>query len=186
MVNIHFHLDLDGAPLTVARQMPVTFPIPSPARTAGALRRWARQWAKGDAFDRAGVAAEVHRHVIACVARHSVASGPARPTDPAMARLRAAIRARAPGPYDSRALAEQVHLSVSQMNRRFRAAYGMSVRTYYERHHLARIQTALRATDLPIKQIASRFGFRDPFYFSRYFRRWTGVSPTAFRRQHRL
>lgn len=184
MVNIHFHFDLDGVPLLSARRLPTTFTIDSRAHES--LRRWAKGWASGDALLRARVAADVHRYIVQCVSRHDQGPRTARPTDELMARLRSLIRLRMHGPYDSRALADLVHLSVSQMNRRFRAAYGISVRTYYERHRLARIQSALRSTDWSMKRLAMEFGFRDQFYFSRYVRRWSGMSPTAFRRRHRL
>lgn len=41
---------------------------------------------------------------------------------------------------------------------------------------------ALRYSDLPVSEIAYRLGFVDPAYFSRYFARATGSTPSAFRR----
>ncbi len=35
--------------------------------------------------------------------------------------------------------------------------------------------------DLTVKEIAYRLGFNDPFYFSNFFKKHIGVSPTAFR-----
>jgi AraC-like DNA-binding protein len=35
--------------------------------------------------------------------------------------------------------------------------------------------------DLEIKQVASAVGYEDPLYFSRLFKRETGLAPTAFR-----
>ena len=40
----------------------------------------------------------------------------------------------------------------------------------------------LKATRLPIGQVAKELGFRDPSSFSRAFQRWTGMSPRAYRR----
>ena len=37
-------------------------------------------------------------------------------------------------------------------------------------------------TDKPVKRIAAELGFEDVFYFSRQFRRATGMAPTEFRR----
>ncbi|WP_407915131.1 helix-turn-helix domain-containing protein [Kitasatospora sp. NE20-6] len=43
----------------------------------------------------------------------------------------------------------------------------------------------IAATNLTIRQIAAEVGFDDPAYFSRFFRRETGLSPVAFRREVR-
>jgi len=40
----------------------------------------------------------------------------------------------------------------------------------------------LESTD-PIKQIAEQVGYNDAFFFSRDFKRYTGVSPKNYRRQ---
>ena len=40
----------------------------------------------------------------------------------------------------------------------------------------------LRYSDLPVSEIAYSLGFEDPAYFSRYFARATGATPSAFRR----
>lgn len=41
---------------------------------------------------------------------------------------------------------------------------------------------ALRYSDLPVSDVAYGLGFHDPAYFSRYFLRATGSTPSAFRR----
>lgn len=41
----------------------------------------------------------------------------------------------------------------------------------------------LRQTDLPVREIARRLGYADPYYFSRAFRKTVGTSPTAYRGQ---
>jgi AraC-like DNA-binding protein len=37
-------------------------------------------------------------------------------------------------------------------------------------------------TDLSIKEIAFLSGFSDPYYFSKFFKKYTGVSPRLFRK----
>lgn len=46
--------------------------------------------------------------------------------------------------------------------------------------------TRLRQLDLPVEQIGYGLGFRDPGYFSRFFRKYQGTSPGAYRRRVRL
>jgi AraC family transcriptional activator of pobA len=44
----------------------------------------------------------------------------------------------------------------------------------------------LAHTDLTAAEVAFALGFKDPAYFSRFFRRATSVSPTEYRRQRRV
>lgn len=44
----------------------------------------------------------------------------------------------------------------------------------------------LQQLDLPVEQIGYGLGFRDPGYFSRFFRKYQGTSPGAYRRRVRL
>jgi AraC-like DNA-binding protein len=46
--------------------------------------------------------------------------------------------------------------------------------------------TRLLQLDLPVEQIGYGLGFRDPAYFSRFFRKYNGVSPGVYRRRERL
>ncbi|MEB2774382.1 helix-turn-helix domain-containing protein [Algoriphagus sp. D3-2-R+10] len=39
--------------------------------------------------------------------------------------------------------------------------------------------------NLSVKEIAFRLGFKDPFYFSNFFKKHIGVSPKVFREQKR-
>lgn len=43
----------------------------------------------------------------------------------------------------------------------------------------------IQTTDLPISEIAGKVGYQDPFYFSRLFKKYTGLSPTTLRLQSR-
>jgi AraC family transcriptional regulator, transcriptional activator of pobA len=46
--------------------------------------------------------------------------------------------------------------------------------------------TRLQQLDLPVEQIGYGLGFRDPAYFSRFFRKYQGASPGIYRRRARL
>jgi AraC family transcriptional regulator of arabinose operon len=83
---------------------------------------------------------------------------------------------------DYEQLAQSVAMSLTTLRRRFRAATGQSLHQYRLEHRVTRARQLLGATDEPIKQIATRLGYRDVFYFTRQFTQLTGVSPAAYRR----
>lgn len=84
--------------------------------------------------------------------------------------------------FDSKALAEKCHLSVSQMNRRFRKFYGMSPQEFWDRQRFLYVSEELRMMDCEtsINDISEKFGFCDISYFSRWFKRKSGYSPKKY------
>lgn len=82
-------------------------------------------------------------------------------------------------------LAGLARLSPSHFAALFRRATGTSVLRYQTRLRMSRARELLDTTDHPIAEIARTLGYADPFYFSRQFTRVHGVSPTAYRVQHK-
>lgn len=41
----------------------------------------------------------------------------------------------------------------------------------------------LQSTDMAINEIAERVGFSDPLYFSKVFKKVTGITPSQYRNQ---
>jgi AraC-like DNA-binding protein len=82
-------------------------------------------------------------------------------------------------------LAALAQLSPSHFAAVFRRATGTSVLRYQTRLRMSRARELLDTTDRPIAEIARVLGYEDPFYFSRQFTRIHGVSPTAYRVQHK-
>ena len=87
---------------------------------------------------------------------------------------------------DPKALAEELHVSLSTLTRAFQTAYGC---TPYEYHLLYREKMAkslLQNTGLSAKEIAYRLGFSDEHYFSNFFKKRTGLRPAEYKKEHRL
>ena len=82
-------------------------------------------------------------------------------------------------------LAEKVGLSVSQLNRTFRRQIGTSPHQYLVKIRLESASRALAETNRTISSIAQEFGFHDHAHFTRTFHKHYGVTPTAYRREHK-
>lgn len=63
----------------------------------------------------------------------------------------------------------------------FHRAFGMPPRRYILTKRIELAQRLLWTTDQPLKAIAAACGLQEPAYFSRVFRRITGVAPGAYR-----
>lgn len=84
-------------------------------------------------------------------------------------------------PFSTSALEKQFFLSYKRMAAVFKEEKGMTMQQY---HTERRMQTAcdlLKATLLPVNEIASDLGYDDPLYFSRCFHAKYGVSPRSYR-----
>jgi AraC-like DNA-binding protein len=77
--------------------------------------------------------------------------------------------------------AREAGMSVSHFSERFRLQTGQSPMAYFI--HL-RMRLACRLLDLsgkPVKAVALEIGYRDPYYFSRIFKKSMGISPDKYR-----
>ncbi len=82
-------------------------------------------------------------------------------------------------------VAQAAGLSPSHFSHLMRAKTGWSFRELLTRLRVDRACQMLARTDLGLVQIALECGFGDQSYFTRMFRRRTGLTPGAYRRRHR-
>lgn len=80
-------------------------------------------------------------------------------------------------------LAERFGYSTTYCNRLFQEAYGMSPRQYLSRIKLTRAKQMLCNPETTMSEIADKLGYRDAAHWSRQFKRWTGQSPSEYRRR---
>ncbi|NLI22998.1 MAG: helix-turn-helix transcriptional regulator [Clostridiales bacterium] len=76
-------------------------------------------------------------------------------------------------------------LSPSSFGRLFRQEMGESPVIYLQKRTLERARELLSVGDLSISEVALECGFQDMFYFSRFFRKWEGMSPSVWRKKRR-
>lgn len=70
----------------------------------------------------------------------------------------------------------------THLSKMFKQVTGYSPSQYLYRVRMTRAENLL-ASELTIGQVASSVGFSDSLYFSKQFRRWSGVTPTTYRRK---
>lgn len=80
-------------------------------------------------------------------------------------------------------IAEGIGASEDYLSRLFNRELGLSPWDYLNRYRISRAKELLWLTHDSVSQIGRRVGFSDPAYFSRVFRRLTGVSPRGYRHQ---
>lgn len=80
-------------------------------------------------------------------------------------------------------LAREFYISPSQLTKYFTAQYGVSPRQYLSDLRIGKAK-ALLLSNTPVKHIAELVGFSDQLYFSRFFRKRVGVSPSEYREMH--
>ncbi len=79
-------------------------------------------------------------------------------------------------------LCSRSHLSVSRISQLFREMTGHAPIEFVQHQRVQRACYYLDATTEPIGYIAEQVGFEDQFYFSRVFRKVTGMPPREYRK----
>jgi LacI family transcriptional regulator len=77
-----------------------------------------------------------------------------------------------------------VVVSRSVLQKRFRATLGRTIHEVIAGERLRRVKQLLVATELTLESIARRAGFSHPEYLSAVFRKTTGSTLAAYRREH--
>ncbi|WP_274653644.1 AraC family transcriptional regulator [Paenibacillus humicola] len=107
-------------------------------------------------------------------------------TDPDMYMARQFMLEHACGRIDLGELAHSLRLTPVQLTRRFRTAYGMTPSGFVTEQRLARACRLLAETELTIDRIAQSCGYENGFYLSRIFRQKRGMTPSHYRKAHRV
>ena len=81
-------------------------------------------------------------------------------------------------------LAEWYNMSEGHFIRQFRSYTGYTPLEYRARKRIENAKSLLSGTDISITDISSTLGFDDPLYFSRVFKKNTGMSPREYRNKY--
>lgn len=96
--------------------------------------------------------------------------------------FRAAIERTYRAPRPIRAYASDLGITPTQLNRLCREVLGKSALELVHDRILLEAKRDLIYTTLSVNEIAYSLGFREPAYFSRFFKKRTGRTPSLFRR----
>ena len=82
-------------------------------------------------------------------------------------------------------LARSVGMSETSLKRTFRAMYGDSIFSSFQRHRMGEARKLLEESGYSVAEVAYRVGYESPGHFSRAFSRFYGCSPSVCRREGR-
>lgn len=82
----------------------------------------------------------------------------------------------------SKQLAKLCNLSVAQFYAVFREEYGTTPMAYREKLLMQRAKGMLADSEFSVGEVADALGFESPAYFSRFFKKHEGISPSAYSR----
>lgn len=86
------------------------------------------------------------------------------------------------GEMDLVQIAAKHHISMSTLRRLIRRSSGYPLHDYIHRLKMAEAKNMLLNTPLQVKEISGMLHYNDPFYFSRLFKKYMGISPQLCRR----
>jgi len=107
---------------------------------------------------------------------------PVRSTPPAVALVLKAVEADPTRNWQAREMPELAGLSYSRLRHQFQQTQGETLHAFLLRTRLDRARCLLCDRRLAIREVAQQLNFTSEFYFSHFFRRGTGMSPSQFRK----
>ena len=78
-------------------------------------------------------------------------------------------------------IAEALHFNPQYLMRAFKKKTEMSIVEYITKVRIDKAKELLKETKLPVKEIAGMVGYTDYAYFTRVFKKETGLSPNQYR-----
>jgi transcriptional regulator GlxA family with amidase domain len=110
-----------------------------------------------------------------------VPTGHLAASDPFLLEAERIVRHSVEGPLSGRELARLLATSERTLHRRLKLSSGESPKTFIDRVRFETARTLLETGTRSVKQVAAGAGFADEASFRRSFRRFSGMTPGAYR-----
>jgi AraC-like DNA-binding protein len=104
--------------------------------------------------------------------------------DESIARAMSLMHERPEHPWSVATLAQASYLSRTVFSERFRVLVGVTPMHYLGSYRMTLAAEKLKNRQLSLHQVAEAVGYASEKAFSRAFQRWTGMTPSAYARQH--
>ncbi len=129
-----------------------------------------------------GMASPIREKKLLCDIMLAILDGESRDSRHRIAPALDYIRAHYREKIDIPALSALCFLSPAQMYRLFEKETGLAPLAYREQLRVRHACLLLREPECSVTEIASQLGYESLYYFSRVFRRKTGLSPSEYRK----
>ena len=96
------------------------------------------------------------------------------------------IDAHAGEPIKVEDLADMCNMSYSYFAKNFKQYYGRSCKEYIEFIRVSKAEDMLLFTDFDLSYISQETGFSDSSHLIKIFKKWKGVTPKQFKKQHAI
>ncbi|TDS13578.1 AraC family transcriptional regulator [Maribacter caenipelagi] len=80
-------------------------------------------------------------------------------------------------------LAKLCNLSLSSFKRQFKTIFQDSPTNYINHRRIEKAKELLKVSDYSISEISFHIGIQDPQYFTRFFKKKVGITPSSFRKK---
>ncbi|MDF2723881.1 MAG: AraC family transcriptional regulator [Paenibacillus sp.] len=105
---------------------------------------------------------------------------------PLMMKAAAIIEQRAFESFDLKTIASELNISPYQFSRAFKAAFGITPLLFLSSIRLEKAKTLLIETELTLAQVAECCGYQTGYYLNKLFMKNLYMTPTQFRKSHRV
>jgi two-component system response regulator YesN len=78
-------------------------------------------------------------------------------------------------------VSEYISMNTSYYSRLFKQEMGITFTEYINKLRVEKAKILLKNSTFRVSEISYKIGFKDPFYFSTIFKKYTGVNPTEYR-----
>lgn len=82
--------------------------------------------------------------------------------------------------YDSKQLSDHIKLNYSYLSAAFKKITGQSIVEAHTKLRMNKAIHLMRSTSMNVSEISERLGYRNPYYFSRVFKKVLGESPSDY------